>query len=90
MIPASSFTFGSDTDFGAFLGVQEVESQAAQDGQVLLCMALTDATVVLTNGDIQDPVDCVFALQWLRAASLVRSPSYSSMTRNCPIMPRSS
>lgn len=60
MSPAGSFTFGSDTDFGAFLCVQEVESQAAQDGQVVLTMALTDATVVLTKGDIQDPVDCVF------------------------------
>ena len=90
MIPSGSLTFGSDTDLGAFFCVSGVESQAAQVGQVELYIVLTDATVVLTKGDIQDPVDCVFALQWLRAASLVRSPSYSSMTRNCPIMPRSS
>ena len=59
MIPAGSFTFGSDTDWGAFLCVQAVESQAGQDGRVVLCMALTDATVVLTKGDIQDSVDRV-------------------------------
>ena len=59
MIPAGSFTFGGSTDFGAFLCVQAVERQAAQDGRVVPCMALTDATVVLTKGDIQDPVDRV-------------------------------
>lgn len=59
MIPAGSFMSGSDTDFGAFVCVQEVESQAAQDGRVVPSMALTDATVVLAKGDIQDPVDCV-------------------------------
>ena len=59
MIPAGAFTFGSDTDLGAFLCVQAVESQAAQDGRVVLCMALTDATVVLTKGGIEDPVDRV-------------------------------
>ncbi len=52
-----SFTSGSDTDFGAFLSAKEVKGQTAQDGQVVLRMALTDATVVLTKGDTQDPVD---------------------------------
>ena len=59
MIPAGSFTFGGSTDLGVFLCVQEVESQAAQDGRVVPCMALADATAVLTKGDIQDPVDRV-------------------------------
>ena len=59
MILAGSFTFGSDADSGALLCVQAVESHAAQDGRVVLCMALADTTVVLAKGGIQDPVDCV-------------------------------
>ena len=35
--PTGSFTDGSTNDFGALLSAQEVESQAAQDGQVMLC-----------------------------------------------------
>ncbi len=54
-IPTGSFMFGSTTGFGALLSAQEVGSQAAQDGEVELRMAVTDATVV----PIQDPVDCV-------------------------------
>ena len=54
-IPTGSFMFGRTTGFGALLSAQEVGSQAAQDGQVVLRMAMTDATVVL----IQDPVDCI-------------------------------
>ena len=55
--PTRSFTFGSDTDLGAILSAKEVTGQTAQDGQVVLRMALMDATVVLAKGDIQDPVD---------------------------------
>jgi hypothetical protein len=55
--PASSFTSGRNADLGAYLFAQGVESQAEQDGQVVLRMAPTDATVVLRKGDIQDPVD---------------------------------
>ena len=47
--------FGSTTGFGALLSAQETESQAAQDGQFVLRMAVTGAAVVLN----QDPVDCV-------------------------------
>ena len=32
----------------------------AQEGQVVLCMALANAAVVLAKGDIQHPVDRVF------------------------------
>lgn len=53
--PAGSFMFGSTTGFGALLSAQEVGSQAAQDGEVELRMAVTNATV----GFIQDPLDCV-------------------------------
>ena len=64
-IPTGSFTFGSTTGFGALLSAQEVGSQAAQDGQVVLRMAETDATVIL----IQDPVDCVFVAPMVEGGS---------------------
>ena len=40
--PTGTFTIGSNTDFGTFLSAQEVESQSAQDGQVVLGMAQID------------------------------------------------
>ena len=45
-ISAGLVTFGSDTDVGAILSAKEVESLAAQDGQVVLRIDLTGATVV--------------------------------------------
>ena len=54
-MPAGSFTFGGTIGFGALLSAQEIGSQGAQDGQVVMCMAVTNATV----GFIQDPLDCV-------------------------------
>ena len=51
--PTGSFTFGSNIDLGAVRAGYEVESHAAQDGQVVLRLDLTDATVV----PIQEPVD---------------------------------
>ena len=51
--PTGSFTFGRNTDLGAVPSAKEVESQAAQDGHIVLRMALTDTGVVL----IQEPVD---------------------------------
>ena len=51
--PTGSFTPGRNAGLGAFLFAKGFESQAEQDGQVVLPLALTGATVVL----IQDPVD---------------------------------
>ena len=51
--PTGSFTSGRNAGLGAFLVAKGFESQAEQDGQVVLPLALTGATFVL----IRDPVD---------------------------------
>ena len=78
--PAGSFTSGRNADLGAYLFAQGVESQAEQDGQVVLRMALTDATVVLRKGDIQDQWTEFLKLPWLRVE--VKSKSASETRRS--------
>ncbi len=49
-----------ETDFGRLLLFEQMQSNPSQGGEVLIRMPLPDTAVILTKGDVQDPVQTVF------------------------------
>ena len=59
MLPAGFEAFGFCAHLGSRLLAEQVERQVAQNGQILVGVALTDAALILAKGDIQHPVQAV-------------------------------
>src|SRR3954466_11936006 len=60
IIPGSLLATRPHADLGCSAVTYEVDGDLAQDGQVASCRSIPDAAVILTEGDIQDPMEPIF------------------------------
>src|ERR1035437_6164855 len=60
IVPARAQATDLNADLGALHLLEQVERRMTEDGEVLGCIAGAHAAVVLTKGDIEDPVKLVF------------------------------
>jgi len=63
---------GLDATAGGMVLAEQVEGEAAQQGEIVGALANSYAGEVLTEGHAQDPVHAVLDAQWLRTASWTR------------------
>src|SRR3954462_399230 len=60
IIPGSLLATRPHADLGCSAVTDEVDGDLAQDSQVASCRPIPDAAVILTEGDIQDPMEPIF------------------------------
>jgi hypothetical protein len=58
VVPSGDFVFTSDASFARFSG-KKIQGDFPEEGEVFRSVIDADATRVLTEGDIQDPVQAV-------------------------------
>ena len=58
-VPAGFEACGPDAHHGKRVLSQQIEAQATQDRLILVSMALADAALFLSEGDIEDPLHTV-------------------------------
>ena len=56
MVPARPFTFGADGGVAGRLLLEQIEGQVPDDRQVLSGIADSDAPLILSEREVQDPV----------------------------------
>ena len=60
IVPGGLLATRPHADPGCSVPPHEVDGDLAQDGQVASCRSIPDAAVILTEGDIQDPMEPIF------------------------------
>src|SRR3954470_8651920 len=60
IIPGGLLATRPHADLGCSAVTDEVDGDLAQDSQVASCRPVADAAVILTEGDIQDPMEPIF------------------------------
>ena len=59
MIPTSLETLAFEPPFQRGVLLKQIECDMAQHGEILGSMALTNAAIVLTKGDVEHPMEAV-------------------------------
>src|ERR1041385_2404803 len=60
VIPSRLEAFGVDAGFGALVGLETVERQSAESGEIFRSVANPDAVLILAKAHIQLPMQIVF------------------------------